>query len=172
MKKLLILFTIIISACAHQEPIRLKSNFDANQAKNMLEKGKLTLTGEAFLRRIDGSIVTCAGEKVSLIPETSYALERMFHIYGSTGQGYRSAREFQTSPISFSPNNTDYNVYIKKVMCDSQGHFKFSNLKSGKYIVVAPVTWGPIGKSIFYEGGNLMQQVDVIEDNQHVILSK
>lgn len=174
MNKVIILLIMAISGCVYQkEPIRLKSTFDENQAEKLLEKGKMTLTGEAFLRQRGGVVVTCAGQGVTLIPETQYASERMMHIYGSPYQGFRSAADVKYSPITFAADSASYYTYMKKTMCNAQGHFKFTNLKKGKYIITTSVVWDvPNGNYYTTQGGSLMQQISLEEDNQHIILTR
>jgi len=174
MKKFLILFLLVISGCvAQREPIQLKSIFNAEQAKKQLEKGNMTLTGEAFLRQRRGTVVTCAGQGVSLIPETEYASERMMHIYGSPYQGYRPAIDATYSSITFIPEEPSYHTYTKNTVCDAQGHFKFTNLKKGKYIIIATVVWETAdGNYTSTQGGLLMEQINLTEDSQHVLITR
>ena len=136
------------------------------------QKGKMTLTGESFLRRTDGGVVTCAGQAVKLFPVTAYASERMRYIYGGTQQGYRSAMNFQLKPLDFTPDEQMYHVYEKKTFCDAQGHFKFSDMKPGKYYILTDVVWGPLPNRYYYEGVIIMQQIDLQEDNQHFIFTR
>lgn len=174
MKKVLTILSVLffINSCAHQEPIKLNSTFDENQAKSMLENGKMTFTGEAFLRRTDGGIVTCAGQEVKLIPETQYAAERIFHIYGAQQKAYSPAIYFITNPTTFTPDESAYYNYSRSSICNSQGHFKFTSLNKGKYIIIARVMWGPLPNRYFPEGGNLVYHVELTENNQHVVLTK
>ena len=174
MKKILVILSLsfFINACAHKEPIKLNSTFNENQAKSMLEKGKMTLTGEAFLRRTDGGIVTCVGQKVELLPETQYAAERIFRIYGTQQKAYKSEIQLLNNSVTFIPDEPAYYNYKKVETCDAQGHFRFSNIHKGKYIVLADVLWGPLPNRYYPEGGILVYHVELTEDGQHIIMTQ
>lgn len=174
MKKILVVLSVsfFINACAYKEPIRINSTFDENQAKSMLENGKMTLMGEAFLRRTDGGIVTCAGQEVELIPETQYAAERIFHVYGSQQKAYKPYSYFIGNQTTFIPDEASYHNFQKLSVCDAQGHFKFTNINKGKYIIIASVLWGPLPNRYYPEGGILIYRVDPIDNEQHVIMTQ
>lgn len=152
----------VITACT--TPYIMQSRFDMAQAQKALENGNNTISGEAFMRKNGGDVVTCAGYDVKLIPDTPYARERMNVEYGNFFKGYKSYYR----NITFSPDDPQYYMAMRQETCSSTGHFKFNNVKSGEYFIVAKVVWY-VSETI--QGGSLMQRV-IVEggENKEVIL--
>lgn len=159
--------TLILSGCMVPQSIQINAPFNEEQARKQLEKGNSSITGEAFLKKRDGGVVTCAGELVRLIPATDYAKERLAHIYGSYEQSYRS---FMIPAYQFEPNINSYDELQKVTRCNSLGHFEFNNIKNGEYFVITRVIWGPIGNSVYPEGGTIQYKIQVKDKNEHIVM--
>jgi hypothetical protein len=163
--------TLILGGCVVQKPIQINSPFDAEQARKQLEKGNSSITGEAFVKKIDGGIVTCAGSEVVLIPATDYAKERLSYKYGSSGKQYRTIMDLMTNPQTFIPDPIEYSQYEKIAQCNSLGHFQFNNIKNGEYFIIATVAWGPLPNNYYPEGSNILRKIIVKDTNEHIIMT-
>lgn len=160
LNKKIILSVIALSVAACQpiaKKVNLTSTFKADEAASILEEGDNTITGNAFLRQNGGGVVTCAGYEADLIPATDYALERINIIYGNAQKGYASVAPYQVKAYDFGDTPSEYSEYKRKTLCDSSGHFKFTNVPDGDYVLTASVIW----KVQSQQGGHLMQRVAV-----------
>jgi hypothetical protein len=83
--------------------------------------GSNTVTGQAFLRQKGGDIVTCAGEKVVMIPNDLYFTA--------------NEDEYKKEPSSAA------NALIKTGQCDAQGNFEIDEIPDGEWIVSTAVKW-------------------------------
>ena len=151
----------VLAGCVTTRRVTLSSHFDPLLAKSMLEKGKNSIKGSALIRQRGGGIVTCAGREVLLIPATDYAKERMRAIYGSDIKGFYDISNigFGKKLIKFTSTSPEYLKLKKKTICDAQGFFLFSDIKDGGYFVTTSIVWQI--SDLFYEGGALMQYVNV-----------
>ena len=167
MKKAWLLICFALAACGGKQQITTTVPYDAQKAAYINKRGKADITGQAFLMRRDGMVVTCAGQDVDLFPAVEYATQRMVGIYGSNERGYRSA-------ITANWNRADDEQYYKmnrSSKCDAEGDFSFKNVADGDYYVVAPVLWQI--SDYYNEGGYLMQKVSISRGkSQRVLLSK
>jgi hypothetical protein len=153
-----IIATILCAGCAEMnvQTVHLKSTFDQELAsKQIAETGKNTIKGSALMRQAGGTIVTCAGNPVGMIPVTDYSSERMQAIYGNTTKG---SRHFDTK-IKFVPDLPAYTTNSRKTVCDSQGFFKFENVLDGDFYVATGIQWYAGRNNL--QGGRLMQKVSV-----------
>ncbi len=152
-RSLLAVFTFcMLSSCASipQTPKHaLHSEFNADQARRMLEKGTNTIKGSALMRQRGGGVVTCAGQTVFLIPATAYAVERMHFIYGPQDRG------FGGKPGQLEDNSL-YVELTRRTRCDAQGFFAFDQVADGMFYVMTRINW-ETGRSA--EGGGLMHRV-------------
>ena len=165
---LYLLSILVVTSCStstKQTPVEekivpehhmLQNEFNEKQTVKAMAKGRNTISGEAFLRKADGNVVTCAGLEALLVPETSYSQERMNIIYGSTVSGYNQASRC----VCFTPDYEQYYATQGRTICSSTGHFEFKNIKDGTYFVVALVSWGNTDCSK-RQGGALMEKVTV-----------
>lgn len=149
---------VLLSGCATTKIITLTSHFDSSLAKKMLEQGKNTIKGSALIRQRGGTVVTCAGCEVSLVPATGYARERMRALYDNEIKGYNSVG-FGSKQIKFDSTDPKYLQLTKKTIGDAQGYFSFSNIPDGNYFIITSIMWKV--NDYFFEGGNLMQYVVV-----------
>ncbi|AHG83073.1 Lipoprotein [Bibersteinia trehalosi USDA-ARS-USMARC-189] len=145
----------------------MKSKFNASQAEKQLKQGTANITGSAFLKQRGGSVVTCAGEEVVLVPYTDYANEKMSLIYGNTEKGFHNSKSTQ---YKLSGEDPEYRKFVKFTTCDAQGKFSFNNLADGTFFITTKVQW-----SVHYqnsEGGYLMQKVSLKKgENKDIVLS-
>lgn len=155
-KTLLLIASLVLISCGPQtQKIEVSVPFDRSAAAYINKKGTAKISGQAFLRRRGGGVVTCAGQNVYLFPATDYANERMMGIYGTTGKGYRSAKSAGYNEAE----SEDYYSYNRQTTCDAEGDFEFSGVADGDYYVTASVLWQV--NDYYYEGGNLMESVSI-----------
>lgn len=149
-----------LMGCVPVQEIEISSEFSATEAAIINKPGSGVLNGEAFLKRRDGQVVTCAGEMANLVPATSYAVERITAIYGSPNGGYRPALG-----ANYDDGADEYQEMIRQVRCDSEGRFTFKGVASGTYYISTSVLWQV--SDYYYEGGVLAQRVK-IEDGKMI----
>ncbi len=147
----------LLTACVQVPTYNITAPFNEKQAENALKKGNNTIKGEAFLRQAGGTVVTCAGNEVSLTPVTEYATERIMALYGSAEKG-QNLWGWQARKYNFVPNEQRYFELRKTAICNSTGHFEFKDIKDGSYYLVTSVHWTN-GQA--WQGGYLMQKVSV-----------
>ena len=162
MKYLLILSVIILTSCNNGgqniKKITLSTQFDAAQTKLLLNSGNNTIQGSALLRQRGGGVVTCAGNKVWLMPVTDHSIERQQYIYGSDIKAFKTFREMNNPRISFTYNPKEFFRLVKRDTCDAQGNFVFNNISDGDFFVLTNISWTS-GSSL--QGGELMHRVRV-----------
>jgi hypothetical protein len=85
-----------------------------------------SITGFAVLRTQSGEARTCAGRKVSLVPDSAYAREHIMATFGSVvqgGVGALAAPKVET--------NSEYRSTNRKSTCNAQGNFSFEIIPDG-----------------------------------------
>jgi hypothetical protein len=148
-----ILLMIIITGvfgCAGQGKhvvTTITTPFDKETAEKQLLPGNNTIKGSALILQAGWGIVTCAGRRVSLIPYSNYAKERMTALYLNEAGG-RNILVWDMpglTPVLGSErdvSNTvpEYYALIKDTICNTQGFFTFSNLADGDYYITSVIT--------------------------------
>lgn len=152
------------AACQTTKEIHLKSILNETEFKDALEAtGKNTVKGSAMIRLNNGSIQTCAGFSVSLIPVTEYSSERIHGLYGNTDKGFSPLKNKEI--VKFVPDSKSYSVLARQTTCNPQGFFSFEKIKDGSYFVITSIQWvamdGLVASNHVYGGGSLFQKVTV-----------
>jgi len=158
MKKLLgiIVMGLLLSGC-YATTHELKTRFNPKDASWINDKGNAHIKGQAFLNTKGGTVVTCAGNYVSLTPKNTYSSERMRVLYSSIDMGYLESFTFDYMIITPSAP-VEYNSLSRKTRCDAQGNFKFKNVLANKeYFITTSVIWGL--DDFAKQGGYLMLKV-------------
>ncbi|MDD2761546.1 MAG: hypothetical protein PHH11_14805 [Methylomonas sp.] len=130
--------------------------FDAQNYKD----GTNSVTGQAFLTQKGGGVVTCAGERVLMFPNTPY--------YLADPTKYPVEQSNQAKQL------------IKESVCDASGNFEFDEIPDGQWIIKTFVLWQVpeyhyMGRFSYYDdatqGGLLQRVVDVKtgEKNKFII---
>jgi hypothetical protein len=141
----------------------VEASFDPKAAEFILKQGTGTIEGQAFLRRDYGKLVTAAGERVFLLPATSYTLERFDKMFGGDYRAYFGT-EIEDTP-------EEYYRYRRETKVDMRGKFTFENVAPGRYLVATRVYWRDPSKW-FMLGGGIYDTVDVKEgETVQVIVS-
>ena len=148
---------LILAGCANQ-PVALQSRFDPGEVAWFTARGTNTIQGTAIVRNYKGAVKTCAALPVLLMPVSSYARERMRHLYESEQEGFNPL--VGGRPADFGGDDQRYLDTVKTTRCDGRGRFAFSELPDGDYYLVATVTWRERQFGMD-QGGMLMQRVAV-----------
>lgn len=135
--------------------VTVSSTFDALEAERLLQPGRNAIKGSALIRQNGGGVVTCAGNKVELVPATQYAIERVKIIYRNGDRGYASPNMFSDRP---APADQQYMKMTRQTICDAQGFFQFEKVADGEFFVFSTIAW-QVGNVT--QGGHLMQRVSV-----------
>jgi hypothetical protein len=148
---------LVLPGCQNVSTKRvdLFKSWNSKDVAHIHEEGVNTIKGSALIRQRRGTTVTCAGQQISLIPDSPYARERMRHLYGSLVKGFRPVGQ----KIQFSPDFDTYIAATRKTTGDTQGFFTFEKVPDGSYFVVTTITWA--ATEYLYSGGGLMKRVDI-----------
>ena len=141
------------AGCHHATHV--EAAFDPKAAEFILKQGTGRIEGQAFLRRDYGRVVTAAGERVFLLPATSYTLERFDRMFGGDYRAYFGTTIEETPP-------EDYR-FRRETKVDMTGKFAFENLVAGRYLVATRVFWSD-PKKLFTLGGAIYDVVEVKAD--------
>jgi len=131
---------------------RIDTPYDKTLAARLLANGPNTVTGSASVRQRSGSVVTCAGQPVYLVPATDYARIRVRALYGSDERG----ASLDGRSYRFDPDPPEYAKLVRQAQCDANGRFRFDRVASGTFFLTAVVRWQEGERRA---GGSLMQQV-------------
>ena len=172
---LIITAFLSITACSTQREIQIGVPFDGAKARAQLVPGTNQVGGRVMAALSNGTLVSCAGQVVSLVPATAYAGEwaRQFYEldtgkYGSLNSAYRM--DGRESEIRFVGAQSFY-ANTRTTRCDEDGNFSFANVADGEFFVVAKTRW--LGRDHDYydfmygindaqeEDGSVMQKVRV-----------
>jgi hypothetical protein len=122
---------------------------DYDELKPYTEPGGSSVIGQGFLRQQGGGVVTCAGNRVIMMPATSfYQVWVMIFRRGKT-------------PQIQDPVNPVWRSAIKVSQCDAQGNFSFAKLPKGAWFVATFVQWIVAGVE---QGGTLLREVTLLEN--------
>ncbi|WP_457626979.1 hypothetical protein [Persephonella sp.] len=154
----LVLGAVILFSCGgkpdRKETIVLSSGFSMSDVSWFYKKGDNILIGQAFLRTENGTVITCAGYEVQLIPYSEYAAERLRFIYGNDKEGFIPIEKYPKK-IKFYPDYAEFDRVKKTAVCDANGIFKFKDLPDGTYFVITKIIW----YAPRLKGGYLMKRV-------------
>lgn len=134
---------------------KISASFDPEAAAYIHKTGTGTIEGQAFLRRDYGRLVTAAGERVFLIPATSYAVERFNRMFGGDMRSYYGNSVDEAPP--------EYYRYRRETKADMSGKFTFEKVWPGRYIVATRIFWTE-PRSYLTRGGAIYDTVDVKKD--------
>lgn len=157
MRKLAGLVCCLALAGCYAREIKVDVPFDPKEAAFINQKGKGSISGQAFLRRNDGVVVYAAGSEVKLVPATRYADARIGAIYG--GAKYMNA---MTAQMTKYPEEPEYMQMIKTTKANGEGRFTFNEIAPGQYYIVTGVQWCvPTRYGCDKQGGDLVDKVRI-----------
>jgi hypothetical protein len=141
-------------------PAQMSSPFNAADVAWSAARGTATVEGRAAIAA-GGVSHTCAGSEAQLVPAGSYATEMMRMVFGNDARGYVTLASSPRYPASIAP---DFSRTIRRVGCDAEGRFRFSDVPAGRWYVFSNVIWPSTGgEGTAPQGGALMQRVEVAE---------
>ena len=140
-----ILITFVnLTSCTYY----MKNPFDPpDRLAWFLKKGEGSISGQAFMRRMDGIVIYAAGSRVYLYPNTAYFSE-LAECHN------RNISNWRIKGVENGPQN-----YCKDTQANGEGRFHFDNLPAGDYIIETEVQWG--SSSVGIQGGQLWGTVIV-----------
>ena len=148
-KYLLLVLSLVVSCTGNntvqnKEPIKIVNEFSEDEVKWFKSKGDASINGIAKFKSKAGVLQFGDKFRIELMPYCSYTEERLNKIYKNNDSGFVYIEE---GIPKFTPDPKGYHETIK-VMCNSQGEFKFNNLPKGEYYVIAFMLWDGTGGGI------------------------
>lgn len=140
-------FAIFAAACiqptvaAAPTALRMKSAASVSEYQPFAAPGTASINGQSFLTTRGGDVKLGAGRIVTLDPATSYA----FDWFGQIGAV--ETRFLETPPDSL------FRKMRRTTTVDAQGHFRFTQLPRGTYLVRSTVSWETAGGYESHQGG-------------------
>jgi hypothetical protein len=138
MRVLVVVFVFLLAyaGCSAREPVRepappfvkLQTKFDYSEHEPYARPGENGVTGHAFLSQEGGSVVTCAGNRVLLLPATSYFREMFWHMIVT-----------RREPEPLSNPYPSLKGMIRRTQCDADGNFSFSEVSDGTWFILTQV---------------------------------
>ncbi|MDR1314372.1 MAG: hypothetical protein LBQ12_11935 [Deltaproteobacteria bacterium] len=120
-----------------------------------------------FLRQNNGGIVLCAVFNVELWPVTEFSRILVKDLVGSENGGrYLYRGELNRLKVEHTEDYNRFHGYAKQIVCNSEGHAKFSGISDGEYYIHLAIAWQVFdrisGITIYEEnGGYLFDRVRV-----------
>ncbi len=137
MKKIVFLVLVsmtLVGCLGNRSNIALNSEFRPKEAMYIFTVGRASISGQAFVRTADGKIHPARNSKVTLVPATAYAQERINAIYN----GKRGANRV----VKFPNADPRYHYFTRKTTADAKGNFSFVDIAGGDYYITTNVVWG------------------------------
>ncbi len=131
----LILVAMTLSGCAGSRTSHsLNSEFNPKEAMYIFTVGRASISGRAFVKTSDGKIHPARNSKVTLVPATRYAQERINAIY--------RGRSGANKAVKFPNADPRYHYFTRKTTADAKGNFSFVDISGGDYYITTNVEWG------------------------------
>lgn len=117
----------LLVACLPQR--EMKASFSLSDHQPWAAKGNAGVDGEGFIRRPNGWLARCSGNKVYLVPASAYFREwidirRSGAVVANAAELTKLHREAQ-----------------RETQCDQRGRFAFSDLPAGKWFVITRISY-------------------------------
>ena len=127
--------------------------FDAAAAAYINTEGKGVIEGHAFFRNENGKVIFAAGERVYLMPVTTYAEQRMHQVFGN-------GRYVQAKYLPWDEADPTFRQFMRSTKAESTGRFTFEKVAPGDYFVATTVTWRA-ENSFVSSGGAIYEKVTI-----------
>src|SRR3989339_406044 len=146
--KLWCLLTIFLLFGCTKPAFNIQTTFTEDELAPYAKNGTATVVGQAFLKTQGGNVKYAAGNKITLMPVTSYTTEI---VTAATSETYSKI------------DNLDprFGKYRRDSLADGEGRFVFNDIPSGNYYVLTHLTWkvpGPYG-SLLSTGGYIVTTI-------------
>lgn len=123
-------------------------------AEAALDGGTGEIRGSALIRQRGGTVVTCAGNEVFLIPHTPSAQRELRRVFGGD-RGFMprgGSPMFGGGQVVVPPPNH------RSTTCDAQGFFSFDEVNAGDWFIMTSIVWEVADN---YQGGALLGQASL-----------
>jgi hypothetical protein len=155
---------ILATAAVAAEPVELENPFDIEAVRFVKQTGTATVSGKAFIKLADGTVKSCAGFNIELLPVTAYSKERIVKTYGNDRQGQILMEQ---NPPKFTPDAPEYHDMLIKGACDLRGEFSFSNVPAGDFFIIALIIWDDASSPTPRKtGGGVMKRIRVLPESR------
>lgn len=119
------------------------------------QKGRSSLTGQAFLSSPSGKAITQAGAPIHLIPMTPYTRYWFDHqVKNSSCSATGTQASAESTPTTHPPADCAHEAltrlqtekrltpYLRTTRTNPTGHFWFTKVPAGRYYIVSPIEGG------------------------------
>jgi hypothetical protein len=137
--------------------VKMQTKLDYSEHEPYAQSGENIISGQAFLKQSEESVVTCAGSRVLLLPATSYFREMIGHMVAGSEP---------RPPEKAYPN---LKGMIRRAECDPQGKFSFSEIPDGAWFVLTEVKAKPGGVLITEMMLSNGETTDILLTNKHLV---
>jgi hypothetical protein len=135
-------FLLAYAGCSARKPVqesappfvKMQTKFDYSEHEPYAKSGENGISGQAFLSQQGGSVVTCAGNRVLLLPATAYFREMFWHMIVA-----------RSEPEPLSNPYPSLKGMIRRAQCDADGNFSFSEIPDGTWFILTQVNAGAGG---------------------------
>jgi hypothetical protein len=117
----------LLAACLPQRD--MKASFSLADHQPWAAKGNAGVDGEGFIRRPNGWLARCSGNKVYLVPASLYFQEWI---------GIRRAGAQVANAAELTKQHREAQ---RETQCDQRGRFAFSDLPPGKWFVITRISY-------------------------------
>ena len=150
-----VMLTALLAGCqtsGSSSPVyQTNAAFSPEEASFINVQGTGRIKGSAYLETPNGR-KPAARSKVTLVPATAYARERVRLIYGNRKMASAKSVRFQGA-------DRRYHAFTRSTMADIEGNFTFKGIGPGEYFVTTAVVWSPGGGEA--ERTSLINQVNL-----------
>ena len=157
----------LLSLAAAGGAIQLDHVFVLDEVRWVRDAGRSTVLGQVSLKLRDGTLKSCAGFPVELLPVAKYSSERIRRTYANNESGQVLLED---NPPKFTPDAPEYHEYLLKSSCDAHGAYRFENVPAGDYYVMAFIIWDVPGSNPPAKtGGAVMKRIQVAANSTLVV---
>lgn len=117
----------LLVACLPQH--ELKASFSMADHQPWSAMGNASIDGEGFIRRPNGLLARCSGNKIYLVPASAYFREWI---------DIRRAGAQVANAVELTKT---HKAAQRETQCDQRGRFAFSGLPAGKWFVITRISY-------------------------------
>lgn len=158
----------------------LKNKFDKTATLNLVTKGKSVIKGQAFARD-DKNSIGVLGVKVANVDKKQFAdkgVKIILTPYTPYFEEWNKANEpkknsVYTAPVLPLPKGAELCI-IETTVIDDEGHFEFSNLMPGKYLITTAFEFNHaasitnvIGYNEYFTNGYYLGSTDITKTEHY-----
>jgi hypothetical protein len=137
--------------------VKMHAKLDYSEHKPYAQPGENGISGQAFLKQQGEAVVTCAGNRVLLLPATSYFREMIGHMVAGS------------EPEPPEKTYPSLKNMIRRTQCDARGNFSFSEVPDGAWFVLTQVNarYGGVLITEMTLSNHLMREI--VLTNKHLV---